>query len=270
MRLTSPMPPPIIASVHIEPCERRDLGSFDDYRRSLSATYDSYLEKIIDGSQFHRVSVDGVEIGGFAINDGSLLTYFHLVGGAIRRSPEVWAWVMGEFPITAANVPTCDEQFLSQALDDYREIKKQGCSFIEGGRNVETDIGVTFRPSIESDLETIVAVSGDFLEPVADRMANGEIHVGVDSGGEMVAVGLAEPAIFLGNYASIGMFTHSEHRNRGIGTAMIRYLRRVCRDAGITPICGCWYYNDASRRTLEAAGMVTKSRLLRFEYDRSA
>ncbi|HEY1488955.1 MAG TPA: GNAT family N-acetyltransferase [Micromonosporaceae bacterium] len=255
--------------MHIEPCERRDLASFDDYRRSLSATYDSYLEKIIDDSQFYRVSIDGVEIGGFAIHDGSLLTYFHLFGGAIRHSPEVWARVMGEYPITAANVPTCDEQLLAQALDNYREIKKQACCFIEGGTNVETDIGVTFRPSVESDLDTIVAVSGDFLEPVADRLANGEIHVGID-GGEMVAVGLAEPAIFLGNYASIGMFTHPEHRNRGIGTAMIRHLRRVCRDAGITPISGCWYYNDASRRTLEAAGMVTKTRLLRVEYDREA
>jgi hypothetical protein len=43
-------------------------------------------------------------------------------------------------------------------------------------------------------------------------------------------------------------------------------LMAACRDDGIMPLAGCWYYNHASKKTLEAAGMVTATRLLRFEF----
>jgi hypothetical protein len=41
----------------------------------------------------------------------------------------------------------------------------------------------------------------------------------------------------------------------------------VCHAEGLRPIAGCWYYNDLSRKTLEAAGMTTPTRLLRFEFE---
>jgi hypothetical protein len=34
-------------------------------------------------------------------------------------------------------------------------------------------------------------------------------------------------------------------------------------ELGLTPVAGCWYYNRESRLTLESAGYITKSKLLR-------
>ena len=254
----------------LHPSDRGDVATFDDYLRSLSARYDSYLENAVIESQFYRVSIDGREAGAIAVHDNTLLTYFHLVGPARQQAADVWARAMAEFPITAAYVPTCDEQFLSQALEDFREIKKQACIFQEGSPvSSRSDARVTYRPAKPSDAAEIRALSGDFLDPLEQRLKDREVRAG-SIGGEIVAVGLAEPSRFFDGYASIGMFTHEGHRNRGTGTATIRHMRDVCRAEGITPVAGCWYYNHGSRRTLEAAGMVTQTRLLRIEYDRPA
>ncbi|WP_181153121.1 hypothetical protein [Paenibacillus sp. AR247] len=41
--------------------------------------------------------------------------------------------------------------------------------------------------------------------------------------------------------------------------------RSAAAGQGIRPLSGCWYYNEASKRTLESAGMVTRTRLLRMK-----
>jgi GNAT superfamily N-acetyltransferase len=251
--------------MRFEPAERGDLSSFPDYLRSLGGPLDSFLEKAIVASEFHRIIVDGDEVGAIGLRDGSLLTHFHLVGPHRRYTRSAWRSMMDAFTVAEAYVPTCDEQFLSQALDDYRAIGKQACIFEEGGEVDAASSGVGFRLATGSDADEIHALSGDFLDPLAARLEHGEIHLGMLAD-ELVTVGIAEPSLFFADQASIGMFTHEAHRKRGIGTAMIRYLRGVCHSGGITPIAGCWYYNDASRQTLQAAGMVTKTRLLKFTF----
>ncbi len=39
-----------------------------------------------------------------------------------------------------------------------------------------------------------------------------------------------------------------------------------CRQKELHPIAGCWYYNHNSKKTLERAGMVTQTRLLKVDY----
>ena len=62
------------------------------------------------------------------------------------------------------------------------------------------------------------------------------------------------------------MFTAEAHRRKGIGTGTLVHLKRLCRAQAITPVSGCSYKNLASKATLEAAGMVTRTRLLRFAF----
>ena len=62
------------------------------------------------------------------------------------------------------------------------------------------------------------------------------------------------------------MLVAQAHRQQGIGTRMLRYLRSVCEVQGLRPLAGCGYDNILSKRTLEAAGMVTATRLLRVSY----
>ena len=248
-----------------ERCRHSELATFDAYLDSLSSPIDSFLEDHILESQFHRILDEGQEIGSFAIHNGALLTQFHVVGGARRYGQDIFSEILTQFRPEAALVPTCDEFFLSHALDKHSELKRQALFFVDGGEQVGSP---SVRPKVEyrlaepPDLPEIKAISGTFLDDPDHGISRQEVHVG-HLHGEMVAVGLIIQSRLWPNQASIGMFTRKTHRRQGIGTQTIFYLKQVCRNAGIVPLAGCGYDNRSSQLTLQAAGMITMTRLLR-------
>jgi GNAT superfamily N-acetyltransferase len=248
------------------PCSISNLTTFDAYLASLSSPIDSYLEDHILSSQFYKIVITGQEIGSFAIHPNTLLTHFNLTGPARRFGQQAFAQVLQQHSIKSAYVPTCDEFFLSHALDAYAELKKQAYFFAEGDAKLEPLAPeLSYRLAALSDAAAMRAISGDFLDKHEARIQNGELYVGLLND-ELIAIGVIERSTLLKQHASIGMFTHQAHRQQGIGAQTIRYMRSVCHAEGLAPIAGCWYYNHASKKTLEAAGMVTQTRLLRIEY----
>jgi GNAT superfamily N-acetyltransferase len=248
------------------PVQRDDLTTFDAYLSSLSAPIDSFQEHAIIESAVHRISIDGTEVGSFAIHDGGLLTQFHMVGAARRFGQDAMARILDDYSVAAAYAPTSDNFMLSHVTDREHVLKRQAYMFAEGVPGpVDASPPWHYRLAEPADVGAITEMSGDFLDRLDVRVAEGEVHVGW-AGNELVAVGIAEPGRLLAGYASIGMFTSEAHRKRGVGAATIRYLRNDCHARGVTPIAGCWYYNANSKRTLEAAGMVAIARLLRIEF----
>ncbi len=248
------------------PCSIADLISFDRYIAALSSPIDSYLEDHILASQFYKIVITGQEAGAFAIHANTLLTHFYLMGPARRVGQQTFAQVLQQHSIKSAYVPTCDEFFLSHALDNYAELKKQAYFFAEGDAKLEPLTSeLSYRLAELSDAAAMRAISGDFLDKHEARIQNGELYVGTRNDA-LIAIGVIERSKLLKQHASIGMFTHEAHRQQGIGAQTICYMRGVCHAEGLAPIAGCWYYNHASKKTLEAAGMVTQTRLLRIEY----
>ncbi|MDP6115959.1 MAG: hypothetical protein QGG53_29190 [Planctomycetota bacterium] len=252
-----------------ETCKHSDLESFGAYLASLSSPVDSFLEDHILESQFHRIVNEGQEIGSFAIHNGSLLTQFHIVGRARRYGQEVFSDVLRQHKPEAAFVPTCDEFFLSHALDRYADLMKQALFFIDGGQPIDSTAAaspkVDYRPAAQSDIPSIKAMSGTFVDDPEGSISRHEIHVG-HLNDKLVAIGLIVQSRLWENQASIGMFTCEAHRRQSIGTRTVLYLKHVCRSCGITPLAGCGYGNTNSQLTLQAAGMVTVTRLLRFTF----
>ena len=101
------------------------------------------------------------------------------------------------------------------------------------------------------------------MEQVVD-----ERIVGTESerDGTGVGFGVRVKSRFYADVACIGMYTLEPYRNTGAGTATIALLIDECARRGLRAVAGCWYYNHASKRTLERAGMVTQTRLLKIEY----
>ena len=253
-------------SVKFESCAYSDLNSFDAYIAALSSPIDSYLEDHILTSQFYRIVIAGQPCGHFAIHQNTLLTQFHMLGAAQRFGQQAFAEAVRHHKIKAAYVPTCDEFFLSHALDNYVELKKQAYFFAEGHTEIQPiPTNLTYRLAELSDATALRAISGDFLDKHEARIQNGELYVGMRND-ELIAIGVIEHSKLLRQHASIGMFTHEQHRQQGLGEQTIRFMRGVCHAENLKPIAGCWYYNHASKKTLEAAGMVTQTRLLRIEY----
>lgn len=241
---------------------------FDAYLASLSSPIESFLEDHILESQFYRIMNEGQEVGSFAIHGGSLLTQFHVVGGTRRYGQEIFTHVLQQHQLREAFVPTCDEFFLSHALDKYTEVKKQALVFVDGGQPdnlASISSKVEYRLAEQSDIALIGAFSDNFVDDPKHRISRREVHVG-HLNGKMVAIGLIIQSRLWNNQASIGMFTHEAYRRQGIGTQTILYLNRVCRHCKTRPLAGCAYSNRNSQMTLQAAGMVTVTRLLRFSF----
>lgn len=83
----------------------------------------------------------------------------------------------------------------------------------------------------------------------------------------LLGVGVAQKVFASMNYYDIGMIVKKDYRNKGIGTYIITKLREVCCQENLIPVCGCWYYNHASKRTLEKAGFISNHRIITFNFE---
>jgi RimJ/RimL family protein N-acetyltransferase len=238
-----------------------------DLRRHLAnlpSAIDSFLEEHIFVSRHYRMEVAGEPAGFASIHGGSLITQFSVGAEHLRHGQALFTRLRRMEHVTSAFVPTCDELFLSHALDDYREIAKQAYFFAEG-TEAHFQSETFMRPAVASDAGLISETSGEFFHAVDESIASGKLFVTVRND-EPVGFGIIEPSRLYGDAASIGMFTIEWHRNQGVGADTITLLRQECHRRALRPIAGCWYYNHASKRTLEHAGMVTRTTLLRIEF----
>ncbi len=257
-------------SYTFRPVKRTELGSlYADYLASLASPFDSFLEAHILPAEFFAIdTLAGKSAGFFAIFEDNLLTQFYVTPARLRDGQPLFARILAEFPITQAYVPSGDETFLSHAADKMAKLEIQAYFFQDGRR---TDLPAPafgaeqIRPATASDIPGILAASGDFFDQLAERIAKGEIFV-LEQDGQLLGIGIIEWGRLLPETASIGMFTVEAFRKQGVGRAILRHLKTHCLAHGRAPVAGCWAGNHASKRTLQAAGMVTKTRLFRVTF----
>lgn len=245
-----------------------------EYLNSLLSPIDSFLEGHILESQIYLISENQNTIGYFALHKGKkekLLTQFYLRKNFLKEGQRIFKEILNQFSVKSAFIPTCDELFLSHAIDQDTRIKKQAYFFQD---NKEIDVsnklyqGGEFRVANPSDIAEIKEISGDFFDKLEERIAKSEIFVFTEDS-ILLGAGIIEKGKLLKEYTSIGMFTNELYRRKGIGKSIIIHLKRWCYENGQIPISGCWYYNINSKRTLESAGMITKTRLLNVHFLKS-
>ena len=233
---------------------------------SLPSLIDSFLEDHILNSTHYRIVVDGETAGFASVHKEHLITQFALDEPYRYCGQPIFQHVRRLEQVRSAFVPTCDEFFLSHALDDYRQLAKQAYFFnavrevpgLKSGR-------YTLRLAEPQDVQLVREESGDFFEHPERHIAAGELFVTL-RGEEPVGFGLIIKSVLYAEVASIGMFTIDRFRRVGVGTATIAMLRDECRRHSLRPVAGCWYYNHRSKQTLERAGMFSATRLLKIDY----
>jgi GNAT superfamily N-acetyltransferase len=234
---------------------------------TLPTAIESYVEEHILAARHYRALVDGQAAGFAAIHNEQLITLFALDDAFKRAGQAAYRALRALESVQASLVPTCDEFWLTNALDEHRQLTKQAYLF-----STPADLtpppappGLSWRVVGREYVELVRRETADFFAPIERRIADEQLFIAY-AGEQCAGFGILEPSALYPDVASIGMFTLESARRQGVGTATIGFLIGECRRRGLRPIAGCWYYNHRSRQTLQRAGMFARSRLLRIEH----
>lgn len=241
------------------------------YIQSLRVMPESYFEEHVIKARLWSVQVDGDAAGCFAIYQDRLLSLFYLTPLYHRHSQDIFRGIIDTFSPQEAYVLTTDELMLTMCMDWSDSYQPQAYIFQDSRFNLpEAELYPAGSLSLASpsDLSDLLAATGDFFDYPQERIARGEIFLWREDG-EVLGAGIIERGVLARGFASIGMITVPGHRQKGIGASIITKLKHWCYANSLTPICGCWYFNDFSRQTLLKAGMISTTRMLTFDLTKS-
>ena len=115
---------------HFETSQIKALSELvQKYLITLSSPIDSFLEDHILGSQFYTIVGQGKLMGYLALHEQKLLTQFYIEPEFLSQGQVIFRQLLSQSQPEAAFVPTCDELFLSHALDQEVSVKKQAYFF---------------------------------------------------------------------------------------------------------------------------------------------
>jgi RimJ/RimL family protein N-acetyltransferase len=254
--------------VRFVPAAFSDIAPFvRGHHAVLPSPVDAFLEDHIINSRHYQIEVAGEMAGVASIHGQSLITQFAMVGPHRRYGQDAFRELRRLEKVSAAFVPTNDAFYLSHALDDYRQLRKQAFFFVHGRVAPETTPQERYAltPATAADAASIRQEAGEFFSHLDEEIAAGQIFI-TRRHDEPVGYGVLVRATLYDDVASIGMFTREAFRNQGVGTATIELLVAECVTRNLRPVAGCSYYNHASKRTLERAGMVSPTRLLKIAF----
>jgi len=238
----------------------------DDYIESISIPYDDFLEEHILHSAIFSIFLEEKHIGFFGKQE-HLLTIFFIPDEYFYKANEVFADILVRFDVREAFVPTTDLGFMSVALEKFESLEIQALHFTEANLVIRPPEfpRECFRLATVNDRGAIEQLAGDFLDKYDQRIKNNQIYV-LEEGNEMIGLGVLVDNQIMRNCIGTGMFTKESRRGEGVGRSIILHLKAIAHALGKTPVPGCWYYNVNSKKTLESAGYISKSKLLRFRF----
>jgi len=233
---------------------------------------DSFWEAhVLESNHYKITNTDGEIVGFFAIHKESTITLFHVLPHYASQSQELFVRSKKYENVANAMVPTSDEFFLSHCLDSFTRIEKQAyfALYTDNGVTQERKKTLELRlADIDADKE-ILKLSGDFLDHSIEQISNNECGVEIyiaQHDGNIVGFGVVDYGRITKDIASIGMYVCEQYRMQGFAANILEHLKLICFEKSFRVVSGCWYYNHNSKKSMEAAGAYSKTRLVRFYF----
>lgn len=245
-------------------------GYISHYYRENKVILDSYLERLLRQANHYQFLSGNQNAGCFAIGEeGSTLVFFHVMADYAALSQQLFLQARHFEMVTGAMLPTGDEQFLSLAVDNFQRLEKQAYFALYTDQvKVEHVRPISITPLAATKDSYEYSLAPDFLGYKIDDIQQGNKHLTLYSAhhaSNLIGFGNLEYST-LTDFASTGMFVFPEHRQKGYGKSILWQLNKLARAEGAQPISGCWYYNHNSKKSMEAAGGYSGTRLLRFYF----
>ncbi|URZ04314.1 hypothetical protein CLROS_028100 [Clostridium felsineum] len=238
------------------------------YIKSLHFAQEQYLEQIVKKCDVYIIEIESKIKGYFCVNNDKVIYEFYLDVEALKFSQYIFKTIIENGYFTSAECKSYDSLFMSLCLDFH---KKASCSGYLFRDFYDTEISLSgfeklkFRQAELRDVSKIDDINYDFFQRLEEQIVKGEIFV-LYSNEVLLGAGVIQKVFHSTNYYDIGMIVNKNYRNRGIGTYIITKLRQIACNKKLEPICGCWYYNYASKKALEKAGFISKHRILNFDF----
>jgi hypothetical protein len=236
-------------------------GLFNNYLNKLTIVDDFWETHILDG-EFYSIQGEEKIVGFFSIFKKTKITSFYLLDSQIKEAQKIFSDIISKFGIGSAFVATSDELLLSLAMDYHQKVEMQAYFFTDSKTNAKEANWQRNLLSLatETDIPEIMATEPyDDIEALVQSNA---VYVMRKEDSTFLGTGIINPLKSMPNICAIGMSVSKQYRQLGIGRSILTYLKNLCYGSGKTPVAGCWYQNANSKKTLESAGFITKSRLL--------
>lgn len=244
------------------------LELLTEYARRLTGVTDDFWERHILDARLYRILAEGAPVGWLTLAEGARLTALDIAPAHRSRASGLLDAAIDVLGISCAWAPTCDEGLLALCLDRARAVHPQAYLF-DGAtphavRPPEYPRALMRRIAPE-EMAEVNRLSDDFFadDATEDSLRAGAQEVyALEDGGEALGWGIIVPVRSRPGYMACGMVTREDMRRRGVGRSVQLHLGDICRERGQRPLSGCWWKNEASRRTIESAGRYTTTTLV--------
>jgi GNAT superfamily N-acetyltransferase len=205
---------------------------------------DSYLFRIEGGVAGYGL------VGGVRANPKDVITEFYVLPDHRAAALPLFRRLAVVSRARSVEVQTNDVLFTLMVYDCASGIESRVVLFHDAVTTNLMAPGAVLRKVTEADKEQIV---GQKLDPDADWLIEASETV-VATGGILFHYNVPYGDIFMG--------VAEPFRRRGYGSYLVQELKRTCYEMGRIPAARCNASNEASRATLQKAGMLPCARVL--------
>ncbi|MBI9010888.1 MAG: GNAT family N-acetyltransferase [Clostridiales bacterium] len=254
--------------IKFKQCEWDEISNrVESYFIDNNITVDSYWEDHVMNSNHYKIMCEEELIGFFAIFNKSLITLFNMTPNYAKYAQSIFARIKRYEQVTSAFVSTGDEFLLSHAVDDFVKLEKQAYFSIYTEKDTKDKKTLELEQIDGNTDESIFKLAHDYFDEDIEKIKKGLDYYRlykIKHENKLIGFGVVEYGRVIKNMASVGMYVVEEHRQKGYGSNILKTLQTLVENEGYIARSGCWYYNHNSKKSMEAAGTYSKTRLLKF------
>ncbi|MEN8905622.1 MAG: hypothetical protein ABF289_06640 [Clostridiales bacterium] len=237
-------------------------GMFDKYYNDLNGGFDDFFEEIIIKGFQYKIKHHEEIIGVFAISADNKLICIHLENKYINLYELIFNNIVKFNEVQGIVSITNDTKMLNEIIKRNYRIIKQAYNFIYTDGIQKTDL--EYKKATLADISTMKNLFKDFFNDYEERVKTDSLYLGIKNN-KIVSLGHIKHHEFNADIVSIGMIVTEDERKNGYGCDTIKAMinEGIKRDATIQ--AGCWFYNHASKKTLEKAGLNVSNIIIRVD-----
>jgi hypothetical protein len=249
----------------IIPTDRPPPDLRRQYFGSLGEPQVHYLEQRVARGSVYAIGRADSPLGYMVIHDGAVVEFF-VLNAALPSLSELFYEAASQGGATSAVIKSYDPLALAATAGRPTRMTTIGINCTSwSDEQFEPPAGFEARPGQSDDvllLEGIGPGLWERHEEMSLDLRAGRIIV-YEQNGAPVGCGVLSPVNEGAAVLDVGVGVLPAWRRKGMAEQIVRHLKLVClRERRMRPVCGCAVENNASRRTLERAGFLSRHRLL--------